>query len=153
MDYIARYTGHSGNNTKGQILKWVFQEDKARQFFPKTNISYPMIRTRTRVYQGVTNVCFPEILAGFVFLKHSLWDSPFCLITNPLRYFLDKGLLNSFHHLNHSSIWRQIFLDNFFKLTQKLFGTIFVVVIVVVANICQNRIIRMLCFYKYKQFL
>ena len=41
--------GHSssyiiGNKAKGRISKWVFQE-KARQIFRKTNISYPLIRT------------------------------------------------------------------------------------------------------------
>ena len=30
-----------------QISKWVFQENKARQIFRKTNISYPLIRTHT----------------------------------------------------------------------------------------------------------
>ena len=59
-----------GNKTKGQISKRVFQENKARQIFRKTNISYPLIRTRTCVYQGVRNVRFSENLACFVFLKH-----------------------------------------------------------------------------------
>ena len=36
-----------GNNAKGRISKRVFQENKARQIFRKTNISYPLIRTRT----------------------------------------------------------------------------------------------------------
>ena len=36
-----------GNKTKGWISKRVFQENKARQIFCKTNISYPLIRTRT----------------------------------------------------------------------------------------------------------
>ena len=35
------------NKTKWQISKWVFQENKARQIFRKTNISYPLIQTRT----------------------------------------------------------------------------------------------------------
>ena len=30
------------------------------KFFRKTNISYPMTRTRTCVYKGVRNVSFPE---------------------------------------------------------------------------------------------
>ena len=33
---------------KGRISKLVFQENKARQIFRKTNISYPLIRTRIR---------------------------------------------------------------------------------------------------------
>ena len=34
------------NKVKGRISKRVFQENKARQIFRKTNISYPLIRTR-----------------------------------------------------------------------------------------------------------
>ena len=38
----------AGNKPKGRISKRVFQENKARQIFRKTNISYPLIRTRTK---------------------------------------------------------------------------------------------------------
>ena len=55
-----------GDKAKGQISKRVFQENKARQIFRKTNISNPLIRTH----------------ACFVFLKHPFWDSPFSLITD-----------------------------------------------------------------------
>ena len=41
-----------------------------------------------RVRIGVRNVRFSENLARFVFLKHSFWDSPFCLITDEM--FLNK---------------------------------------------------------------
>ena len=34
------------NKAKGLISKRVFQENKARQIFRKTNISYSLIRTR-----------------------------------------------------------------------------------------------------------
>ena len=74
-----------GNKVKGRISKLVFQENKARQIFRKTNISYLLIRTRTCAYQGVRNVRFSENLACFIFLKHPFWDSPFCLITDELR--------------------------------------------------------------------
>ena len=70
-----------GNKAKGRMSKRVFQENKARQIFRKTNISYLLIRTRTCAYQEVRNVRFSENLACFVFLKHLFWDSPFCLIT------------------------------------------------------------------------
>ena len=73
-----------GNKAKERISKRVFQENKARQIFRKTNISYSLIRTRTCAYQGVRNVCFSENLTCFVFLKHPFWDSPFCLITDEL---------------------------------------------------------------------
>ena len=39
-----------------QFVKRAFQEDKARQIFRKTNISYPLIHTYTCAYQGVRNV-------------------------------------------------------------------------------------------------
>ena len=66
-----------GNKAYDRISKRVFQENKTRQNFGKTDISYPVIRTRM-------NVLFSENLACFVFLKHSFWDSPFCLITGEL---------------------------------------------------------------------
>ena len=34
-----------GNKAKGWISKWVFQENKTRQIFRETNISYPLICT------------------------------------------------------------------------------------------------------------
>ena len=77
-DYIV------GNQAKGWISKRVFQENRARQIFRKTNISYPLIRTRTCAYQGVRNVLFSENLACFVFLKHPFWDLRFCLITDDM---------------------------------------------------------------------
>ena len=55
-----------GNKAKRRISKRVFQESKARQNSRKTNISYPLIRTRTCAY-----VYFSEILACFAFLKHT----------------------------------------------------------------------------------
>ena len=74
-----------GNKAKEWIWERVFQENKARQIFRKTNISYPLIRTRSCAYQGVRNVHFSENLAHFVFLKHPFWDSPFYLITNEVH--------------------------------------------------------------------
>ena len=38
-----RYLRFVGNKAKGRISKRVFQENKARQIFRKTNISYPLI--------------------------------------------------------------------------------------------------------------
>ena len=59
-----------GNKAKGRISKRVFQQNKARQIFRKTNISNPLIRARTCTYQGVRNIRFSGNLACFVFLKH-----------------------------------------------------------------------------------
>ena len=74
-----------GNKAKVRISKQVFQENKARQIFGKTNISYRLIRSPPfglntercgcgRAYQRVKNVRFLENLACFVFLKHQFWD-------------------------------------------------------------------------------
>ena len=41
---IGKYVG---NKAKGRISKRAFQESKARQIFWKTNIFYPLLRTRT----------------------------------------------------------------------------------------------------------
>ena len=41
-----------GNKAKGRISERVFQENKACQIFRKTNISYPLIRTRVCVSEG-----------------------------------------------------------------------------------------------------
>ena len=71
---------------KRRISKRVFQEIKARQIFRKSNIFYSLIRRRTCTYQRVRNVRFSENLAGFIFLKHPFWDSPFCLITNVISF-------------------------------------------------------------------
>ena len=71
-----------GNEPKGWISKRVFQENKARQLFRKTNISYPLIDTCTCARQRLRNVCFSGNLACFVFLKDPFWDSPFWLITD-----------------------------------------------------------------------
>ena len=43
---------------RGRISNWVLQKNKALQIFRKTNISYPLIRTRMCAYQGNRNVFF-----------------------------------------------------------------------------------------------
>ena len=56
-------------------------------FLPNLQCAYLCV-IRTYAYQGVRNVCFSEILACFAFLKHSFWDSPFCLITDDKAFQL-----------------------------------------------------------------
>ena len=75
-----------GNKAKARFSKRVLHEKKAHQMFPKKNISYPLICTRTCAYQGVINVGFPENLVCFLFLWHPFWDLPFWLITNVLQF-------------------------------------------------------------------
>ena len=86
----------------------MFQENKARQIFRKTNISYPLIRTCTCAYQGVRNVRFSGNLTCFVFLKHPFGDSPFCPITNDIAFCekMFQGLHSSNKHINFKdSFW------------------------------------------------
>ena len=72
-----------GNKAKRGISNRRQQENKARQIFrKKTDISYPPIRTRKCVYHGVTNICFSENSACFVFLLPPYGDWRFCRITN-----------------------------------------------------------------------
>ena len=58
------------SKAKWRFSNECFKKIKPVKFF-KTNISYPLIRTRTCAYQRVGNVRFSENLACFVFLKHS----------------------------------------------------------------------------------
>ena len=88
IQIIITWDEFVGNKVKGRISKRVFQENKARKIFRKTNIFNPLILTRTCTYQGVKNVCFSENLACFVFLRHPFWDSPFCLITDEFKLVL-----------------------------------------------------------------
>ena len=77
-----------GNQAKGRISKRVFQENKARHIFRKTNAFTPWYpNVRPCVYQGVKNVCFSKNLTCFAFLKYPLCDSPFCLITDENNYW------------------------------------------------------------------
>ena len=55
----------AGNKTKERISKRVFQGNKARQIVRKTNISYPLIRMRTCVYQEVRMFVFWKIWRAF----------------------------------------------------------------------------------------
>ena len=52
-DYLLMHT--VSNNAEGRISKRVFQENKTRQIFRKTNIFYLLIRTR------IKNIPFSEI--------------------------------------------------------------------------------------------
>ena len=69
-----------GNKANGRISKRVFQENKGREILRKTNISYPLVRTRVCAYQGVRNVCFLENLACFVSCDTRFEIRPFALL-------------------------------------------------------------------------
>ena len=69
-----------GGKAKGWISKCVFQKNRVRQMFRKTNILWPLIRTHTCAYQGVRNIrsfrkfgvlCFLETpVLRFTLLPH-----------------------------------------------------------------------------------
>ena len=82
FDYNYLYSTYFvGNKVKGRISKLVFQENKARQIFRKTNISYPQIRTRRCAYQWVRNVRFLENL--FLRFAPLPYYRRFMLMTQP----------------------------------------------------------------------
>ena len=57
-----------GNKAKGKFQSRCHKENKAGQIFPKTNISYPLIRTRTCTYQEVRKFRFTGKLGLLCFL-------------------------------------------------------------------------------------
>ena len=65
---------------KGGISERVLQENKAREIFRKTNISYPLVRTRARTHQGVRNARFLENLASFFSSNTRFEILPFTLL-------------------------------------------------------------------------
>ena len=71
------------------------------KFFRKTNISYPLIRTRTCAYQGVRNASFSENLAYVL----NEWS--------PIKLTM---IIFSLHggSTSNMSIWDQNFLEKFF---------------------------------------
>ena len=115
-----------GNKIKGRISKRVFHENKARQIFRKTNISYPLIRTRTCAYQGVRNVRFSENLACFVF-----FETPVLRFALSLYYWLYVMLMitNSIEPRMGKLILDQLIVTNFrisqWTSGQLLFQTVF----------------------------
>ena len=49
MKKLCKASHYVGNKAKGRISKRVFQENKARQIFRKTNISYLLLQKHVRV--------------------------------------------------------------------------------------------------------
>ena len=105
----SRHLEFVGNKAKGRISKWVFQENKARQIVRKTNISYPLIRTRTFAYQGVRNVRLFGKFGVLYFLETSVLR--FALLPYYLRIM---GKVSTFR--SHSYKLIHFFLKNFFQL-------------------------------------
>ena len=77
MDKISSVIRQKSKSQNG-----CFNKKKHAKFSEKRTFLTPWyINVHIR---GVRNIRFSENLACFVFLKHSFWDSPFCLITDAL---------------------------------------------------------------------
>ena len=97
---VKKLRYYVSNKTKGRISKRMFQENKARQIFRKTNISYPLIRTRTCVYQGVRNVRFRKIWRALFSWSTRFEIRPFALLPT-------FTWLNSKHcSISFDSLWK-----------------------------------------------
>ena len=102
-----------GNKAKGRISKRLFQENKARQIFRKSNISYPLIRTRNVLrYAPVLRFAllpYNRQLQSCKILSHKLYECLFfarkfevflishfylCLQETNLLYIYIKGSKN-----------------------------------------------------------
>ena len=79
--YICQYFHFVGS-------KRVFQENKARQIFRKTNISYPLIRTRTCAYQGVRMFFFRKIWHALFSWNTRFQIRPFTLLLTICKQFI-----------------------------------------------------------------
>ena len=62
-----------GNKAKVRISNQVFRENKSRQIFRKTNVSYPLICTRMCAYQGVRNVFALLPTINHIFITDKYW--------------------------------------------------------------------------------
>ena len=63
------------NKAKGQISKWVFQENKARQIFRKTNISYPWY-AHARLVDFWSSISFAvKAIEKLTCVIYLLWNS------------------------------------------------------------------------------
>ena len=93
------------NKAKGWISKRVFQENKARQIFWKTNISYPLIRTCTLVlrfslvsyYRGIRRPVLKDSV--FILKETSQWNRRQLdtFRSSRLQMFLKIDVLKNIH--------------------------------------------------------
>ena len=82
-----------GNKAKGRISKRVFQENKASQTSGKTNISCPLIRTRTKClfFENFGVLCFLETpVLRFALLPYYRRSM---IVTDTLLFLLDSVLM------------------------------------------------------------
>ena len=96
-----------GNKAKGRNLKTGVTRKKSTQIFRKTDFPYPLIRTRTCVYQGVRNVRFGKF-------------SVLCFLVTPVLRF---ALLPYYRGTQRSSYPEVVCNEGVFKKFRKFTGT------------------------------
>ena len=69
--FIKLFLHIVGKKARGWIWKWWLQENKARKIFQKTNLSYPLILSRTCAYQRVRKVSFSEKFTVALLQRHN----------------------------------------------------------------------------------
>ena len=87
--YLHKYwrSQFVGNKAKGRISKWVFQENKVHQNFPKNEQFWSPDTHTYECVSGGKKCSFIVNLACFVFWENLFWDAHFCLITNEFEFF------------------------------------------------------------------
>ena len=84
MRVVSEMQGNVKANLEGRISKRVFQGNKARIVFRKTNISYPLIRTRTCCVSGGKKCSFLRKFEMLCFVETSV--SRFALLPLASKY-------------------------------------------------------------------
>ena len=72
----------TNSSMKKRNSKRRLKENKARQIFRKTNISYPLVHTQTYMYQGERNARFSKIWRALFSFYPCFEIDLFYLITN-----------------------------------------------------------------------
>ena len=113
-----------GNKAKGRIAKRVFQENKGRQIFQRTNISYPMIHTYVCVSGGKKCSFFGKFgelwffetpVLRFAILPYYRWNPNYeSILKCRFSKMVDKGI-----QILHSFFIRTILHKNNLILAKK----------------------------------
>ena len=83
-----------GNKAIGRISKRVFQENKARQIFRKTNISHPLIRIRAPVLRFAILPYYWRRVITWIRLKWVKWNNLFRTEPSKICIIHSQKILN-----------------------------------------------------------
>ena len=104
MRVVSEMQGNVKANLEGRISKRVFQGNKARIVFRKTNISYPLIRTRTCCVSGGKKCSFFRKFEMLCFVETSV--SRFALLPLASKYVVPSYI--------HSVVRTLSYIQEFF---------------------------------------